>query len=293
MPPGLQREPMTHTRIAFSTVACPDWTLDQVAAAAGRWGYDGVELRTLGLGSNGFACDPALTAAEKVRGLFDDAGVAVASLATTLTFDRPVRPKVLGYVVGDHEAPIRQAKRMIDLAAQLECPFVRVFGFEVQAGATRPITLDLIESRLRMVVDHADKTGVKVALENGGSFPTGADLREILARIDSPLLVASYSPAVAAAAGEEAEAGMAALQRRLGLVKIKDMSAGRPALLGTGDSHPERAMRLAAGAADWVVYEWDRAFIPDLAEADSVLPEAARVLSGWLAGSAKAAAAAR
>lgn len=250
-----------HTRIAFSTVACPEWTLDRVALAAGQWGYDGIELRTRGYGSTDFACDPALTASGKVRALFEDAGVSIACLATTLTFDTPIRPMVLGYAFGDHEAPIRQAKRLIDLAAQIECPFVRVFGFEVQAGATRPQTIELIVSRLRMVVDHADKTGVRIALENGGSFPTAADLRQIMDRIDTPLLVASYSTAVAAAAGEDAAAGMAALAGRLGLVKAKGLSTVIP-----------------AGACEWLVYELDRAFIPELPEPEAVLPEAAKVL---------------
>jgi sugar phosphate isomerase/epimerase len=253
--------PTSHTRIAFSTVACPEWTLDRVAQAAGLWGYDGVELRTRGYGSTDFACDPALTASEKVRALFDDAGVAIACLATTLSFDRPVRPKVVGYAFGDHEAPIRQAKRLIDLAAQIECPFIRVFGFEVQAGATRQLTIELIASRLRMVVDHADKTGVRVALENGGAFPAAADLRQIMDRVDSPLLVASYSTAVAAAAGEDPSTGIASLSGRLGLVKVKGLSPGVP-----------------AGVCEWLVYELDRAFIPDLPAAETVLPEAAKVL---------------
>ncbi len=33
---------------AFSTVACPEWTLEDVAEFAGRSGYQGVELRTFG-----------------------------------------------------------------------------------------------------------------------------------------------------------------------------------------------------------------------------------------------------
>jgi sugar phosphate isomerase/epimerase len=251
----------TPTRLAFSTVACPDWTLDRVAEAAGRWGYDGVELRTRGYGSTDFACDPALTSPEKTCALFADAGIAVSSLATTLAFDQPIRPKVFGYAFGDHEQSVRQAKRMIDLAAQIDCALVRVFGFEVQPGTTRPLTIELIEQRLRMVVDHADKTGVKVALENGGSFPAAADLREILDRIDSPLLVASYSVAVASAAGEDPGHGIASLAGRLGLVKIKGLSTTVP-----------------AGVCDWVVYELDRAFIRDLPAAESVLPEAAKVL---------------
>ena len=32
-------------KYAFMTFSCPDWTLDEVLAAAQRYGYDGVELR--------------------------------------------------------------------------------------------------------------------------------------------------------------------------------------------------------------------------------------------------------
>src|SRR5688500_4201825 len=32
-------------RIAFSSLACPGWTVEQIADAAGRYGYDAVEWR--------------------------------------------------------------------------------------------------------------------------------------------------------------------------------------------------------------------------------------------------------
>jgi len=53
-------------KFAFSTVACPDATLKQVAQKAKDMGYDGVELRTLGTGSAGLSCDPALSEPGKV-----------------------------------------------------------------------------------------------------------------------------------------------------------------------------------------------------------------------------------
>src|SRR3954467_14573997 len=34
-------------KTSFSTLACPDWSLDQVLDAAQTYGYDGVELRVL------------------------------------------------------------------------------------------------------------------------------------------------------------------------------------------------------------------------------------------------------
>ena len=86
---------------AFSTVACPEWTLDRAARAAAEWGYEGLELRTFGHGSTHLACDPALTSAEKVRKVLDDAGVAPFSLASGVRFDEPIRPPVIGRVLSD------------------------------------------------------------------------------------------------------------------------------------------------------------------------------------------------
>ena len=62
---------------AFSTVACHEWTLDRVALAAQRLGFASVELRTFGVDSRSFACDPALTDAAKVRRLFAEVGVSI------------------------------------------------------------------------------------------------------------------------------------------------------------------------------------------------------------------------
>ncbi len=42
-------------KLAFSTVACPDWTLSQVVDRASEMGYQGVELRTLGPGGSAAA----------------------------------------------------------------------------------------------------------------------------------------------------------------------------------------------------------------------------------------------
>ena len=53
-------------RLAFSTVACPQWPLSEVVRRAAEYGYQGVELRTLGAGSSGLASDPMLSETAKV-----------------------------------------------------------------------------------------------------------------------------------------------------------------------------------------------------------------------------------
>lgn len=284
---------------AFSTVACREWTLDRVALAAQRLGFGAVELRTFGVDSRAFACDPAMTDAAKTRRLFADAGVSICSLATSAAFDEVVKPQLLGYVFGDQEIGVRAARRAIDLAASIECPMVRVFGFRLQpreeTGKKRAAGVARVLARLTKVVDHAAKTGVKVAFENGGSFATSSQVMEIIDAIRSPLLVASYNAAAAQAAGEKPADGVVRLtaEGALGMLRVKDAHNGLPVVLGTGeiavrDAVVAAAKSTPASCSTPVVFEWDRAWIPQIGEPDFALDHAARTLWQWTGSSAAA-----
>lgn len=269
---------------AFSTLACPDWTLDRVGAAAQEYGYEAVELRTFGPASRTLACDPALSDEAKTRRAFRARGVEVLSLATSLAFDEPIRPPVIGLAIADHERPVREARRAIDLAVAMECPLVRVFGFEVPGREKRRAAIARIVRRLRAAADHARSTGVRLALENGGSFPTGADIAAVIDEVGSPQLGGCYSLGPAAAAGERPRDGLGALGERLWLARIKDAKGGRPCRLGEGEL-PAREMAVALAGAGYdgpLVFEWDRLWLPDLAPAEEVLPAAAAAMTGWI-----------
>ncbi len=268
-------------RTAFSTVACPEWTLERVARTASELGFDGVELRTFGNASTEFACDPALTSAAKVRGLFGDLGVRVASLATGVRFDERILPRVIGRVISDTEVSVRAGKAAVDLAAQIEAPFVRVFGFEVSPKESRKVVTARILERLAMVLDGAHNTGERVLLENGGSFARASDLIELIDRAKSPLLGASYSSAVAHAAGECPVEGSKLLGNRLWVARVKDYQHGKPCALGAGDEPCEEFV--AALGDCWLVYEWDRAWLEGLEPAEVVLPGAAKKMYEWIA----------
>lgn len=273
---------------AFSTVCCPEWTLPTVFERAAQAGFGAVELRTFGDESRAFACEPAHTAPEKIRAWSAKWGVRVACLATSCRFDEPIFPPVVGNAISDTERTVRQAQRAVTLAATIECPLVRVFGFElttserVAAGEARVI------ERLAAVCDHAHRTGVSVVLENGGTWATGAALRGLIDRVGSPLLGACLNMAVSGAAGETPAAAAEALGTRLMAVRVKDLSAGRPVELGAGEVPVSAALThlRSAGFAGPVIFEWDRAWMPELAPADAVLPGAAR----WLHAHCSAAA---
>lgn len=269
---------------AFSTIALPDWTLDEIAERCEPWGFQGVELRTFGYGSTQFACDPALTSPAKVRSMFDKAGVEIACLGTSLRFDDPISTPVLGRVFGDEDRFTRAAKGAIDLAARLECPFVRVFGFEAMGSEKRASAVKRIAGRLSLAVAAARNTGVRLLLENAGSFTKAAQVAELLDAVETPGLGVAYNVAVAHAAGEDPEAGMNVLNEALCVVRLSDYRAGAPCVLGEGDVPNQRAVEAARALAfdGWLVHEFARAWVPGGVEPEFAMSASARAIYSWM-----------
>lgn len=274
-------------RPAFSTVACPTWTIERVAASAGEWGFMGVEFRSFGEGSMEFACDPALTDGAKVRRIMHEAGVETAAIASGVRFDAPIWPPVVGHLHPERERSVRAGKHMVDVAAACAAPYIRVYAFEVAGRKGTKAALPRIVDRLSKVCDYARGREVMVLIENGGSFPLASDLIDLIARVNSPQLGACYDVATALSAGENSVVGVRSLARWLRITRLRDVREGRPCRLGTG-AVPCREFVRALHTADeewgtdpWISYTWDRAWLPELSPAEEVLPTIVRQLTEW------------
>ncbi len=273
-------------KLAISTVACPDRTLTGVVELASRLDVHGIEMRTFGDDSAHFAPDPCLTSFPKIRAMLLDAGLELATLATSVRYDARISPPVVGRMIGDPERSVRETKRLIEVATQIESPFVRVFGFELHGKESRRSGLRRIVDRLAKSADCAHNTGVRLLLENGGSFPTAEDLAEIIDRVANPMLAAAYSPSVAQAVGEDPITGIDSLDGMLESVKLKDFDGTKPVPIGEGEMRCQDTVEHLArtGYGGWVVIEWDRLWLDGLATADEALPGMVDDVFGWYAG---------
>jgi sugar phosphate isomerase/epimerase len=270
---------------AFSTVACPDWTFSKLFDCIESFGFLGVELRTFGGGSTQVACDPALTSSEKLRANFARSGVSVCGLATGIRYDAIVSPPVIGSVIRDQQRSVRETRGAVELAVQLECPLVRVFAFELPEGEPMKRGAARIAERLTLASEYCRTSGVRLVVENGGSFPRAVDLANLLDKVGSPLVGASYSLAVAMAAGEKPADGINVLGERLLVAKVKDMRGGKPVALGEGELDARVGVDCLARAAfdGWLVYEFDRAWLgADSVEVAGVLTRSAKTMFSWV-----------
>lgn len=273
-------------KIAFSSVACPDLTVEQVAQGAARWGYRGVELRAAptGVGARPVACDPMTADPRFMHDRFEDAGVDLVSIATGVRFDEPVWPPVVGHLWANPEVGVEETKQAVSQAARSGAFFVRVFGHQLPGGEPRAWGLRRVAERLALAAQTARNTPVRVLIENSGSFSRAAELAELHAIVGSPFLSMAYNVIPAAMAGECPMRAVETLLPGLRVVKVGDVGEdGAPVPLGTGHLPIERFVRhlREIGYQGWVVYEYPRLWRPELPEPTAVLEQAAERLFAW------------
>lgn len=272
-------------RLAFSTLACPQWTLTQAIEQAKAMGYQGIELVTrFGRNTPDLACDPHQQDAAEIREKLKQAGIEAVCLSTNVSLT------VKGH---DHEqAAMQMARSAILQAAAIGAPMVRLLAWDVPAGEIVRQTLARVATQARELADFAGSQGIQILLENNGAIATGRDWWWCMDMIRHPMVALSWNVRSAALAGEKPAISIPMLNSRIRLVKLTDFTeTGRPVQLGDGQLGAEKVLHrlMGIGYSGFVSVEWDRLSDASLASAEEVLPEARTRLTGWLDAVAQAA----
>ncbi len=272
-------------KFAFSTVACPDWTIEQVAKQAQQMGYTGVELRTLGPGGSGLASDPAQGNAGQIKSILQDHGVEPVCLSTSISVHHRTSTTM--------KDARWQIQRSLELASQIGCAAVRVFGHEVSPGESRPAAIDRMAHQVASLADTAAGLGVLLLLENAGSMAKAKEWWWLLNVVDHPMVGLCWNVANAAAAGEPPAVSVPMLNSRIRLAKVKDTRIGEGSgfvALGEGTVGVEPFIQrlMGVGYEGYVSVEWDRLWLPALEPAETYLPQAHETLTAWMDAIAQA-----
>jgi sugar phosphate isomerase/epimerase len=167
-------------RIAFSTLACPDWTLERVLESCRRYGYDGVEIRQLGGETDLLkVAEIAPSRRAALRRTLGELGLAICGLASSVRFDYPDQTA--------REEQLRTGQEYVEMAGALGARFVRVFGDVLPAGppSTREAALEQIVDGLNRLGEFAATGGIDILLETHGDFAESAVICDLMPRIES------------------------------------------------------------------------------------------------------------
>lgn len=254
---------------AFSTLACPQWSVETVIRQAAAFGYDGLEWRG---GPQGHI-NPASSPAErlKLRQSSADAGLAALAVTAYTSFVSP-EPSVLAAQVADLYA-------YADLAHDIGARFVRAFLGQLPPGETPSEPLyDRMARSLASAAEHAAALGVSIAVEPHDDFVLSDRILPLLARVSHPALAVIWDLGNTWAAGEDPADSYRCLAGRLAYVQVKD-GRGRGdswqlCSIGSGDVPLAQAVSLlqSGGYAGAYSLEWEWAWHPELEPPEIALP---------------------
>ena len=262
-------------KLAFSTLACPQWSLDQVIEAAKNLGYEGIELRLL----DGDIIDPVRDHGRVIEAVAHcrSAGVEVCVLDTSCRFnyhDTAIRSQ-----------QVQELSQWIQLAETVNVPLLRIFGGPVEpqdeGQTTEEEQNEWVAESLRQVASKAERAGVTVALETHDAFSSAHRVARVLQLVNSDAVAALWDSHHPYRVGETAEEVMATLGQKIVHVHIKDArrdpanSSWELTLLGEGEVPVREQLTILAqqGYAGYASVEWEKRWHPEIADPEIALPQ--------------------
>jgi sugar phosphate isomerase/epimerase len=262
-------------KLSFSTLGCPNWSFDEVLRRASQYGYDGVAFRGLG-GQLDLTKVPEFLpiARANTRRQMKEAGLATSMILTSATM-----------MIADAEmleASLQLGQSHIDIASDLECPYIRVFGGQIPVGVSYPAAVRRAGDRLRRLGAYAEQRGVEVLIETHDDWVVTSRLSRAVEAADHPnvgILWDVHHPI--RIAGESLAQTWTNIGPWVRSVDIKDSVTDFEARLGyryvpigDGDTPIQDALKIlkSAGYDGWLTFEWEKHWHPDLAEPSVAFP---------------------
>jgi sugar phosphate isomerase/epimerase len=268
-------------KLSFTTLGCPDWTLDQIIAGAKEYGFDGVDFR-------GCAGEMDIwTLPEFSSGLQDtvskirDAGLDVPCMSSS--------GRLLKDTDDERAASIDSLTRFAEIGAALGTTYVRVFGGyngERTEDDARQEAAGMLDQMARI----AAPLGISVLVETHDDWVASDKLASLLDAAAEPNIGAIWDiNHPYRYFGETPEQTWANMGRWVEYTHVKDSSVDPEgervhALIGDGDVPIAECVRLmkAAGYDGWLAYEWEKKWAPEIPEPEVAFPRYTQFMRGVL-----------
>jgi sugar phosphate isomerase/epimerase len=269
-------------KLAFSTLGCPDWSLKQIVDCSVENGYKGFEIRGLA-GEMDLPKCPEFNKTNLPASLrlIKDNDIKIINLGSSANLHFAQEEK--------RKSNLDDAKRFIDLAEQLECPFVRVFPDDLPPDQSVEQTLDLIISGLVTLGEYAKGSNVSILLESHGKVVYKDMLLKIMAGANHPKVGLIWDFFNMWVVTKESPKEMFdTLGKYIKHVHLKDANLvdGKPAycLIGQGVAPLREAMDSlkSSNYKGYYSFEWEKKWHPEIQDPEIAFPHFAKEIIHYL-----------
>ena len=165
--------------LSFSTLGCPDWPLEKILEVAVANNYKGIEIRGIQREmdlskSPHFNSDASI---KETRKKFSDRNLKIVGLGSSAAMhhaDGAERAKAMD-----------EAKRFIEIADKVGCPYVRVFPNNFPKETAKEKTMEMMSAGLNDLAKFSRGTNVKVVMETHGDLIWSDDLVKVMDTVDA------------------------------------------------------------------------------------------------------------
>jgi len=260
--------------LSFSTLGCPGWTLQQIIDFAAANGYQGIEMRGLLKQMDLTKCNEFNTPEHITDTLarMKASHLRFVNLGSScnLHIAEPLKRK----------ENIDEAKRFIDLAQQIHCPYIRVFPNNFPKDQTKQATIELIVKGLQELGDYAKDKNVMVLMETHGEVVHADDLVNIMQLANHPQTGLIWDVTNMWTITKEPPAQVYdKIKKYIRHTHIKDaiLVNGEPkyTFMGKGEVPIFEAISILQkdGYKGFYSFEWEKLWHPELAEPELALAD--------------------
>ena len=265
-------------KLSFWTLGTPEWTNEQVADAAQRFGFDGVDLRcAVGRNVSVQSTPQELSALQE---LFAFRGLEIASL---LAYNE--RGNTEGV---DWDAVTADLIAHVQLANRMNVCNLRVNAAEPAHDSSWDAYLEGFAGAIQRAL--AESSDLTLNMQNHPGAPTVAQVVRLAEMVGDSRFGVGLSPDHCIDMGEdpiEATRLSAPHVRQLHLADREGTAEGKlkACLPGTGFVPNQEVIEILRGDGfdGWVSFKWEKPTYPDLPDADVALPHFVRHVAPLLA----------
>ena len=258
-------------KLSFSTLGCPDWTFEKIAGFAAENGYSGIEVRGIQRQMDLTKCKEfASDNISATMRLMKDKGLRFVDLGSSAE---------MHHDDAERQKHLDEARRFIELAGQLNCPYVRVFPNKLPKE-DRDKTIDIIISNLKEVGNYANGTSVMVLMETHGDVTESALIKKIMDSVNHPKVGLVWDVANMWTITKESPAQVYSLLKKyIHHTHIKDakLTDGGPQykLMGKGEVPIFEAIDILYkdGFKGYYSFEWEKMWHPEIDEPEVALAD--------------------
>lgn len=271
--------------LALNTALIADGDLAAVPPRAAELGYAAVEVHLPSPGGENPAAGSIVADRDLVHLAFERSGITLSGLSAALSF-----------ADGGNDPAPDAVRRVIDLAARLRCPRVRVLDVRIGPGTNHAAAILRFADQLLPLADHAADAGVSLLIQNAISLRSAVAMWRLLEQADHPSLGCAWDPLASMTIGEDPMVAIPTLNKRIQQVQLRDATmtdgggssrAARRVVslqrLGQGELDLRRSIdRLRGiGFAGPAVVSYPVDLPPDVGPAGDLLSQAVKTWKAW------------